>query len=58
MTGKRPKKPKKDAQLLVRLGSEERDRFITLCEEDDSSASREIRRFIRQYIRQHESDGN
>ncbi len=46
MTGKK----KKDAQLLIRITAEERDRFIRLCEEMDTSAAREVRGFIRQFI--------
>ena len=53
---KRARKPKKDAQLIIRLSSEERDQFIDLCEQQDSTASREIRRFIRQYLRSQQDD--
>ncbi|MFM4649395.1 hypothetical protein ACEUC3_04395 [Aeromonas bivalvium] len=53
---KRASKPKKDAQLIIRLSSEERDQFIDLCEQQDSTASREIRRFIRQYLRSQQDD--
>lgn len=43
-------KRKKDGQLLIRISVEERERFVSLCEELDTSAAREIRRFIRQFI--------
>lgn len=44
---------KKDSQLLIRINQEERDRFIALCEELDTSAAREIRRFIRIFLKEH-----
>ena len=44
------KKNKKDSQLIIRINGEERDRFVALCEELDTSAAREIRRFIRDFI--------
>jgi hypothetical protein len=47
------KKSKKDSQLLIRINSDERDDFISLCEELDTSAAREIRRFIRRFIQEH-----
>ena len=50
MAEKRKKKIKKDSQLIIRINGEERDRFITLCEALDTSAAREIRRFIRDFI--------
>lgn len=45
-------KQKKDSQLVIRINSQERDDFIDLCEQLDSSAAREIRRFIRDFIAQ------
>ncbi|OZG69729.1 hypothetical protein BTA51_29330 [Hahella sp. CCB-MM4] len=55
---KRSKKKagKKDAQLLIRINSEERDEFIALCEEQDTSAAREIRKFIRKFIQDNKND--
>lgn len=51
-TGK--KKPgKKDSQLILRLDKDERDRFVALCKELDTSAAREIRRFIRAFVKRH-----
>lgn len=47
---------KKDAQLLIRIGSGERDEFIALCDELDTSAAREIRKFIRGFIRENKSN--
>lgn len=45
---------KKDSQLLIRVNSDERDRFIDICEELDTSAAREIRRFMRDFIAENE----
>ena len=50
----RQNKPgKKDTQLLIRINSKERDEFVALCEELDTSAAREIRRFIRGFLKEH-----
>jgi hypothetical protein len=43
----------KDSQLIVRINREERDAFIQLCEELDTSAAREVRRFIRDFLKEH-----
>ena len=43
-------KRKKDSQLIIRINGEERDQFIALCDELDTSAAREIRRFIRRFV--------
>lgn len=51
---KKKKKPgKKDSQLVLRINGEERDAFVQLCEELDTSAAREIRRFIRLFLKEH-----
>ncbi|MCB1755862.1 MAG: hypothetical protein KDJ38_10090 [Gammaproteobacteria bacterium] len=47
---------KKDAQLLIRINSEERDVFLDLCEELDTSAAREIRKFIRSFVLANKND--
>lgn len=47
------KKAKND-QLLVKINKEDKKKFIKLCERDDTSASREIRRFIERYVNEHE----
>ncbi len=53
MSKKAEKKPaKKDSQLILRLDKEERDAFVQLCKEQDTSAAREIRRFIREYLKE------
>lgn len=49
----RRKKSRKDSQLILRVNGEERDAFITLCEELDTSAAREVRRFMRDFIIRH-----
>jgi len=41
---------KKDSQLIIRINRKDRDRFVACCEERDTSAAREIRRFIRGYL--------
>ena len=45
---------KKDSQLIIRINGEERDRFVSLCDELDTSAAREVRRFIRSFLKEHE----
>ncbi|MEM8630349.1 MAG: hypothetical protein AAGF74_03860 [Pseudomonadota bacterium] len=47
------KKSKKDSQLILRLDKEERDEFVRLCKDLDTSAAREIRGFIREFLRKH-----
>ncbi len=49
------KKPK-DSQLIVRMNRQERDEFVALCEELDTSAAREVRRFIRKFLKQERLD--
>lgn len=56
MTEKQRVKPgKKDSQLVIRINSSERDEFVSLCEDLDTSAAREIRKFIRHYLQEHNS---
>lgn len=50
---KRQRKSKKDSQLVIRINKEERDSFVELCDELDTSAAREIRRFIKGFILNH-----
>lgn len=45
------KDKKKDSQLILRLDKDERDEFVALCKEMDTSAAREIRHFIRRFIK-------
>ncbi len=49
--GKSKPKAKKDSQLVLRLDKEERDAFVDLCKELDTSAAREIRGFIRKFMK-------
>lgn len=50
------KDKKKDSQLVLRLDKAQRDAFVQLCNEQDTSAAREIRRFIRDYLKEHGTD--
>ena len=49
-------KKKKNSQLIIRLNKEEKDAFIELCDDLDTSAAREVRHFIRKFLKQHEDD--
>ena len=52
MSEKNTKKSgKKNSQLVLRINNEERDAFVNLCDELDTSAAREIRKFIRSFIK-------
>lgn len=55
MAKKKGKKAKKDSQLLIRINGEQRDRFVSLCEDLDTSAAREIRKFIGQFLKEHQT---
>lgn len=57
MSKTKSKKNRKDSQLVLRLSKEERDAFVTLCEDLDTSAAREIRHFIRGFLREHGKPG-
>lgn len=56
MSKTKPKKKPKDSQLVLRLSREERDAFVELCEEMDTSAAREIRLFIRRFLKENAAD--
>jgi len=45
------KSSRKDSQLVLRLDKAERDAFVELCKELDTSAAREIRAFIRRFMK-------
>tara|TARA_S200000501_G_scaffold222489_1_gene208704 strand:+ start:5340 stop:5507 length:168 start_codon:yes stop_codon:yes gene_type:complete len=47
---------KKDSTLLIKVNREEKNTFIKLCEDQDTTASREIRKFIRLYTQGHEKN--
>jgi cell division septation protein DedD len=51
------RKPNKDAQFVLRLDRAQRDRFVEVCKDLDTSAAREIRRFIKKFIRRYEQGG-
>jgi hypothetical protein len=52
----RPKKEKKkkNAQLVLRLNKDMRDRFVEACQDLDTSAAREVRRFIKKFLKRYE----
>ncbi|WP_210396301.1 hypothetical protein [Motiliproteus sediminis] len=53
--GGRKKDKKKDSQLVIRISAAERDEFVDLCDQLDTSAAREVRQFIREFMkRQHQ----
>ena len=47
---KHPKSKSKDSQLIIRINKEDRDEFVQICELLDTSAAREIRRFVREFL--------
>ncbi|MFT7184721.1 MAG: hypothetical protein ACI84K_000087 [Pseudohongiellaceae bacterium] len=53
---KRKKVGKKDSQLVIRINGEERVEFVALCDDLDTSAAREIRKFIRRFVNEHKVD--
>ncbi|XOV80720.1 MAG: hypothetical protein ACFHVJ_07170 [Aestuariibacter sp.] len=52
------KSKKKNSQLLIRINDEERKVFVELCDELDTSAAREVRRFIKSFIAKHQRNLN
>ena len=47
-------KKKKDAQLVIRLPKDVRDRFIDACQDVDTSAAREVRKFIKRFLKRYD----
>jgi len=45
------KEKTKSAQLVIRLEKAERDAFVDLCADLDTSAAREIRIFMRDFVK-------
>ena len=45
-------KKEKNDQLLVKINREDKKKFIALCEADDTSASREVRKFVERFIQE------
>lgn len=56
MSEKNNKKKKKNSQMIIRINDEERAQFIGLCDSLDTSAAREVRRFIREFIKEHDEE--
>ena len=52
----RKKRNKKDSQLVIRINKEERDEFVDICNDLDTSAAREVRRFIKKFLKDHPLD--
>lgn len=46
-------KLKKDDTLIVKINKEQKKEFIQICKDDDTSASREVRNFIKNFIKRH-----
>lgn len=53
---RKKKSKKKDSQLVVRINRDDRDAFIDICDEMDTSAAREVRGFIRDFLKKHPED--
>lgn len=53
-TKPKEKKKNKDAQLVLRLDSEMRDNFVRACKDMDTTAAREIRRYIKRFLKRYE----
>ena len=43
-------KKHKDGQLVIRINKNVRDEFVSMCEDMDTTAAREIRRFINNFM--------
>jgi hypothetical protein len=50
---RKKKAGKKASQLAIRIEKSERDAFVELCDRLDTSAAREIRRFMREFVAAH-----
>ena len=51
--GKKSDGKGKGSQLVIRIEKAEREAFVTLCDALDTSAAREIRRFMRGFVAAH-----
>ena len=51
---KKKQKTKKDSQLVLRLNGELRNRFVEACQDLDTTAAREVRRFIKGFLKRYE----
>jgi hypothetical protein len=50
---RKKKAGKKSSQLALRIEKSERDAFVELCDRLDTSAARELRRFMREFVAAH-----
>lgn len=41
---------KKNDQLLIKINKDDKKEFLKLCESNDTTASRELRHFIKEYL--------
>lgn len=46
---------KKDSEILVKCNRDVKKEFISLCKEVDTTASREIRNFMQNYIKENKT---
>ncbi len=44
------KNKKKTSQMVLRVEKHEKDQFLDVCKERDTSAARELRRFMREFV--------
>ncbi len=51
---KSKKRQLKNGQLIIRINALDRDQFVSLCKSLDTSAAREVRRFIRDFLKDNE----
>lgn len=43
----------KNDSLLIKIDKEDKKKFIKMCKDKDTNASREVRHFIKNYIEKH-----
>jgi hypothetical protein len=55
MAKPKKEKKKKNAQLVLRLNKDLRDRFVEACQDLDTSAAREVRRFIKKFLKSYDN---
>jgi hypothetical protein len=55
MAKPKKEKKKKNAQLVLRLNKDLRDSFVEACQDLDTSAAREVRRFIKKFLKRYEN---
>lgn len=52
---KKKKSANKEAQLVLRIDRETRDQFVDACKDLDTSAARELRKYIKRFIKRYEA---